>query len=72
MFYTFPILVSPHIRQIALLLNTGVLIVTLIVIELVYSERPKEQRVHLRYFYPLCVILSILLLYAAYLQGTKA
>lgn len=71
MFFTFPIVVSVHMRQLALLVNTGLLIAALIIIELVYSERPKEQRVHLRYFYPLCVILGALLVYAAWLQGAK-
>jgi hypothetical protein len=69
MFFTFPVHVTDHIRQLSLLLNTIVLIITLIVVELVYSEKPLKQRKHLRYFYPLLIALLGLLVYAAYLQG---
>ena len=72
MFFNFPIQVTPHVRELALLLNTVVLIVILVVIELVYSERSREERKHLRYFYPLCIVLAVLLVYAAYLQGVKS
>ena len=41
----------------------------LIVVELVYAERPRSERVHLRHFYPLVIVLVGLLVYAAYLQG---
>ena len=71
MFFTFPVLVTDHLRHLALLLNTAVLIIVLIVIELVYSELPREQRLHLRYFYPLLIVLVVLLGYAAILQGVK-
>jgi hypothetical protein len=72
MFFTFPIHVTAHLRDLALLLNTVVLIAALIVIELVYSERPKEDRRHLRLFFPLVIVLIGLLVYAAYLQGGKS
>jgi hypothetical protein len=68
MFFTFPIQVGDHIRQVSLLLNTIVLIGVLIVVELVYAERPKQERVHLRYFLPFVAILVGLLVYAAVLQ----
>ncbi|TAH33737.1 hypothetical protein EYC59_04395 [Candidatus Saccharibacteria bacterium] len=71
MFFTFPVEVTPAIRDLALLLNTVVLIGMLIVVELVYSERPREDRRHLKLFFPLCVVLVALLAYAAYLQGAK-
>jgi hypothetical protein len=71
MFFTFPVHVTNNIRALALLLNTVVLIVILVVVELVYSERPKEDRIHLRYFYPLIIILVALLAYASFLQGGK-
>lgn len=58
-------------RSLALLLNTVILITMLIVVELVYSERPAEDRRHLRYFYPLLLVLTGLLVYAGYLQGVK-
>lgn len=71
MFFNFPVVVTENIRELTLLLNTVVLICILVVMELVYSERPKEQRRHLRLFFPLCVVLVVLLAYAAYLQGAK-
>jgi ABC-type polysaccharide/polyol phosphate export permease len=71
MFFTFPVHVTNSIRALSLLLNTVVLIVMLVVAELVYSERPKEDRLHLRYFYPLIILMVALLVYAAYLQGVK-
>lgn len=71
MFFTFPVHVVDDIRQLVLLLNTVVLIIMLVVAELVYSERPKEDRLFLRYFYPICVVLVGLLMYAGYLQGAK-
>ncbi|MDB5184227.1 MAG: hypothetical protein JWN38_35 [Candidatus Saccharibacteria bacterium] len=69
MFFTFPIHVLHDIRQLSLLLNTVVLIAALVTVELVYAERPKEQRAQLRLFYPLVLVLVGLLIYAAYLQG---
>ncbi len=71
MFFTFPAHVTDTVRELALLLNTGILIAALIVIELVYAERPRSQRRHLRYFYPLVLVLVGLLVYAAYLQGVS-
>lgn len=71
MFFAFPIYVVEHVRQLSLLLNTIVLIAALVVVELVYAERPKSDRVHLRYFYPLLLVLTGLLIYAAYLQGSS-
>ena len=71
MFLNLPVVVTQNIRELALLLNTVVLICILVVVELAYSERPKEQRRHLRLFFPLCLVLIGLLAYAAYLQGSK-
>jgi hypothetical protein len=68
-FFNFPVIVTSNIRQLALILNTIVLIAALIVVELVYSEQPPEKRQHLRLFYPLFVVLGALLIYAAYVQG---
>jgi hypothetical protein len=45
------------------------LILGLIVVELVYSETPKEKRAHLKYFMPLFLVLIGLLIYAAYKQA---
>jgi len=61
-----------HLQQTVLLINTVILIAALIVVELVYSESPKEKRQPLRYFYPLFLVLIGLLVYAAYKQVGKA
>lgn len=71
MFFNFPVHVTENTRELALLLNTIVLIAALVIVELVYSERPKEDRRHLRLFFPLLVVLTTLLAYATYLQGGK-
>jgi hypothetical protein len=69
MFFNFPVVVTPGIRQLALILNTVVLIAALIIVELVYSEEPRDKRQHLRLYYPLFIVLGALLIYAAYVQG---
>lgn len=61
-----------NLQQTAFLANTVLLIVALIVVELVYSEQPYIQRKHLKYFYPLFIVLAGLLVYAAYIQSGKA
>jgi hypothetical protein len=71
-FFMFPVHVTEHIRELALLFNTVLLILILVVVELVYSERPPEERRHLRLFYPLILVLVGLLVYAAYLQGVHS
>jgi hypothetical protein len=48
-----------------------VLVTSLVVMELIYSEMPKEKRKHLVYFYPLFIVLTSLLLYAIYTQMGK-
>jgi hypothetical protein len=68
-FLRLPFHFGPHIQQTALLLNTVVLILALIVTELVYSE---EKREHLKYFYPLFIVLVGLLIYAGYKQTKGA
>lgn len=68
MFLRLPFHGSAQLQQTALVLNTIILIVSLIVAELLYAELPKEKRRPLRYFYPLFVILAGLLAYAIYKQ----
>jgi hypothetical protein len=63
------VVVTTEIRQLALILNTVVLITALIIVELVYAEQPRRNRTHLRMFYPLFLVLGGLLIYAAYVQG---
>lgn len=71
MFLRLPFYFITNLQQTALLINTVILIVALIVVELVYSESPREKRQHLKYFYPLFLVLIGLLLYAAYKQVGK-
>ena len=68
MFFHFPLLRIISLRQTVLLLNTILLIAALIVVELVYSEAEQKKRRELRYFYPLFIVLSGLLVYAIYVQ----
>lgn len=68
MFWQFPFHILSSIHQTVLIINTTLLIVALIVVELVYSETPKEKRQHLKYFYPLFIILIGLLIYAVVKQ----
>ena len=70
-FLQIPFHLSSALQQVVLVLNTVILIVSLIVVELVYSEKPKEQRQHLKNFYPLFLVLVGLLIYAAVQQVGK-
>ena len=72
MFLQLPFQIDVHLQQTVLVLNTVLLVAALVVVELVYSERPREQRRHLRYFYPLFLVLAGLLMYAAYKQTGSA
>ena len=69
MFFNFPVQAMPNLRQTVFILNTILLIGILIVVELVYSETPKENRKHLILFFPLFLVLVGILIYAAVLQG---
>lgn len=71
MFFHFQLQGLTHLRQTVLLLNTVLLIVALIVIELVYSETPTAKRRELRYFYPFLAVLTALLVYAIYIQRSS-
>jgi uncharacterized membrane protein len=72
-FLQLPFQAATHnLQQTAFLTNTVVLIVALIVVELVYSEQPPAKRRHLKYFYPLFMVLAGLLIYAAYSQSGRA
>lgn len=68
MFLRLPFEFSDSVQQAALIVNTVLLISALIVVELVYSETPREQRVHLRLFLPLVIVLVGLLVYAVFKQ----
>lgn len=68
MFLRLPFESTGRLQQTVLVLNTIILLVALVVVELVYADTPKEKRRHLRYFYPLFVMLGALLAYAGYKQ----
>lgn len=72
MFLNLPFHLINNVQQTVLVVNTVILIASLIVVELVYSEQPQKKRAHLKYFLPLFVVLVGLLIYAAYLQAGKA
>lgn len=72
MFLKLPFEFNESVHQAALIVNTLLLIGALAVMELIYSETPKEQRAHLKYFLPLFLVLSGLLLYAVYKQVGKS
>ncbi|HUA13303.1 MAG TPA: hypothetical protein VL989_02275 [Candidatus Sulfotelmatobacter sp.] len=68
MFFHFPLERILDLRQTVLLLNTVLLIAALIVVELVYSEAKPKKRKELKYFFPLFLVLTGLLIYAFYVQ----
>lgn len=72
MFLKLPFQFSPDVQQTVLVINTVLLIISLVVVELIYSEAPKEKRDHLKYFLPLFLVLIGLLIYAAYKQAGNA
>lgn len=71
MFLRLPFQFSAHLQDTVLVINTVLLLAILIVVELVYSETPRSKREHLKYFYPLVLVLVGLLIYAAYKQVGK-
>lgn len=70
-FLKLPFEYNGSIQRTALIVNTVLLIGALIIIELVYSETPREQRRHLLLFLPLFLVLIGILLYAVYRQVGK-
>lgn len=64
--------VSTSTQQLVLILNTGLLIAALAIVELVYSETPLAKRRHLKYMLPLFIFLAGLLIYAGYQQAKGA
>jgi len=71
-FLQLPNTMSANIQDLALIVNTVLLIVFIVIAELGFTEIPLEKRKRLRYIYPLIVVLVGLLLIAARLQGGKA
>lgn len=71
MFLRLPFQFAANLQDTVLVINTVLLLGVLIVVELVYSETPRSKRQHLKYFYPLVLVLVGLLIYAAYKQAGK-
>jgi uncharacterized membrane protein len=71
-FLKLPFEFNSSVQKTALIVNTVLLILALIVVELVYAETPREQRRHLLYFMPLFLVLIGLLLFAIYKQVGKS
>lgn len=63
-----PFQAAASLQRTVLTLNTVILIIALIVAELLYADKPKEQRTHLKQFYPILLVLSGILLYAIFKQ----
>ena len=68
MFLRLPFNFSSHLQHIALIINTVILIGALIVIEIIYSEKPRAKRKDLKYFYPFMIVMVGILIFAAYKQ----
>jgi hypothetical protein len=72
MFLQLPFQFLSQLQQTVLVINTVLLLGALIVVELIYSETPRKEREHLKYFAPLLIVLIGLLVYAAYKQVGNA
>jgi formate hydrogenlyase subunit 3/multisubunit Na+/H+ antiporter MnhD subunit len=68
MFFRILFNITTNLQQTVLIANTILLIVILIAVELIYSERSKEDRRELRYFFPLILVFVVILLFAVYKQ----
>jgi hypothetical protein len=68
MFLRLPFQFDAHAVHTVLILNTVILISMLVIMELVYSERPKADRKYLALLYPFIVVLVGLLFYAVHQQ----
>jgi dipeptide/tripeptide permease len=69
MFLQAPFHFFTRVQNTVLIVNTVLLVVVLIVVELVYSETPKEKRQHLKYFLPIILVFLGILIYAVYKQA---
>jgi|GEM_PF-2363486 len=72
MFLELPFQAGTNVERLVLILNTVLLLAGLVALELVYSERPKEQRSHLKLFIPIVFVLIGLLIYAVYRQTSHS
>jgi hypothetical protein len=71
MLFQFPQLFTTTLQQLTLALNTILLIVILVVAELVYADKPRAERSHLKYLYPVVAVVICLLGFTIYRQAGK-
>lgn len=64
MFLDIPFIFDVKLQNAILILNTLLLILALIVLELVYIDAPKEKRRHLIFLYPFMIMFIGVLLFA--------
>jgi hypothetical protein len=58
-----------HIADTALIINTALLIMLIVVIEFIYSDSGRVVHQRLRVLYPLMVVIVALFLFATYQKG---
>jgi hypothetical protein len=72
MFLRLPFGFELDVQQLALILNTVLLIAVLVTVELAYAEATTEKRRELRYFLPIILVISGILVYAVATQSGSA
>ncbi|PLS81300.1 hypothetical protein CYG49_02520 [Candidatus Saccharibacteria bacterium] len=72
MFLDVPFSSSSELQNVVLILNTVLLIIVLIVIELFYSETPKDKKTHLKLFFPFIAVFVGLFIVAVLKQVSGA
>jgi hypothetical protein len=68
MFLQIPFKFIANLQNTVLIINTVLLLAALIVIELVYSEKSKDERKNLKFLFPMILVFIGLLIYAAVKQ----
>ena len=71
MLIQFPSLFTNNLQQLALTLNTVLIIAALVAMELTYAESDPNIRQRPTYLYPIFAVLGALLIGAVYLQIGK-
>lgn len=68
MLLQIPFQFDAQVQNVVLVLNTALLAVLLIFLEIFFSGAGKKAREQLVYFYPIVVVLAGILVYAMYVQ----
>jgi hypothetical protein len=71
MFLELPFKFHPNIQNTVLIINTVLLLAVLIIIEIVYSERPKNKGKDLVYLSPIILVFVGILIFAIVKQIGK-